>query len=70
MKNVEIDTEFIRLDQALKLSGVTGTGGESKFLILEGRVQVNGETEIRRGRKLYPGDTVASEGETFVIKGS
>ena len=38
-----ITTESIRLDQALKLAGITGTGGESKYLIQEGLVSVNQE---------------------------
>lgn len=70
MRNITIDTEHIRLDQALKLAAVTGSGGEGKFLIQEGRVLVNGEQETRRGRKLYPGDTVELEGEAFQITSS
>ena len=53
MNTVEITTESIRLDQALKLAGITGTGGESKYLIQEGLVSVNQEEELRRGRKLH-----------------
>lgn len=53
---VPIHTEFIRLDALLKLSGFAETGGQAKEMILEGSVSVNGEKELRRGRKLYPGD--------------
>ncbi|MCI8624542.1 MAG: RNA-binding S4 domain-containing protein [Provencibacterium sp.] len=53
---VAIHTEFIRLDALLKLSGFAETGGQAKEMVLEGAVSVNGETELRRGRKLYPGD--------------
>lgn len=59
--------EFIRLGQALKKAGLTGSGSDAKTLILNGEVSVNGETEQRRGRKLYPGDTVTFEKETFQI---
>lgn len=55
---MKIDTEFIKLDSFLKLMGWVGTGGEAKILIQEGQVLVNGEVEIRRGKKLYPGDVV------------
>ncbi len=50
---------FIRLDQYLKVQGVCATGGQAKVLIQQGSVEVNGAVELRRGRKLYPGDLVA-----------
>lgn len=68
MNTVEIKTESIRLDQALKLAGITGTGGESKYLIQEGLVSVNQEEELRRGRKLHDKDIVEVQGDVFQIK--
>ena len=59
--------EFIRLGQALKKAGITGSGSDAKMLIQNGAIQVNGSTEIRRGRKLYPGDSVSFEGEGFRV---
>ena len=59
--------EFIRLGQAMKKAGLVGSGIEAKMLILDGAVTVNGEIEERRGRKLYPGDKVSFEEETFQI---
>lgn len=59
METVTISTPFIKLDSFLKLSGAAPSGGEAKAWIAEGGVLVNGEAETRRGRKLYPGDTVA-----------
>ncbi len=50
---------FIRLDQFLKLQGICGTGGQAKMMIQTGEVDVNGAPEMRRGRKLFPGDVVA-----------
>ena len=67
MKSVFIHTEFIRLDACLKLCAVVGTGGEAKALIQEGYVLVNGEICMQRGRKLYPGDVVVFDSESFVI---
>jgi ribosome-associated protein len=46
------------LGQALKASGLVGTGGEAKLLIQAGEVLVNGEEETRRGRQLQSGDVV------------
>lgn len=68
MNTVEITTESIRLDQALKLAGITGIGGESKYLIQEGLVSVNQEEELRRGRKLHDKDIVEVQGDVFQIK--
>lgn len=59
--------DFIRLGQALKKAGIAGSGSDAKTFIVNGEVSVNGETEERRGRKLYPGDIVSFETETFQI---
>ena len=67
MIEINIDSEYIKLDQALKLADVASTGGHAKFLILEGLVKVNGEVETRRGRKLKTQDIIEVEGNT--IKG-
>ena len=48
----------IRLDRFLKWARVASTGGQSKVLILTGRVKVNGVLETRRGRLLRGGDLV------------
>ena len=66
-RDVEIRGDTIRLGQALKLSGVAGSGGEARALVEEGAVRVNGEVELRRGRQLHPGDVVAVEGENLRI---
>ncbi|MFB5269454.1 S4 domain-containing protein YaaA [Paenibacillus enshidis] len=63
MKRISIQSEFIKLDQFLKLADCVPTGGMAKALLQEGAVRVNGESEERRGRKLYPGDTVEVDGE-------
>lgn len=64
---IEITTEFIKLDALLKFAALVGTGGEAKFVIAEGLVKVNGETCIMRGKKLRAGDTVEFNGETVTI---
>lgn len=58
----------IKLDQFLKLHGVTQSGGEAKYLIQNGEVKVNGEVETRRGKKLRAGDTVVFRGKTLVVE--
>ncbi len=61
MEIIKIETEFIKLDQLLKWADIVSSGAEAKELILEGRVKVNGETEIRRGKKIKEGDIVEFE---------
>ena len=56
---VNIDTEFIKLDQLLKFVGIAETGGHAKEIVLEGVVYVNDEQCLMRGKKIYPGDTVS-----------
>lgn len=56
---ITVDTEYIKLDSFLKLANLVMSGGEAKLLIQDGHVQVNGQIENRRGRKLYPGDQVS-----------
>lgn len=64
---LKIQTEFIKLEAALKFANLTSTGGEAKMEILEGNVTVNGEVCTMRGKKLYPGDSFAFDGQKFVI---
>jgi S4 domain protein YaaA len=61
-QTVPITTEYITLGQLLQHSGVVASGGEAKFYLSQMVVQVNGEDEQRRGRKLYPGDRILAPG--------
>ncbi len=60
-KRIFIDTEFIKLDNLLKLSGVAQTGGQAKVLIQNGGVTVNGEVCDMRNKKIRNGDTVETD---------
>ncbi len=64
---VAITTEFIKLESAMKLANAIATGGEAKAVIQEGLVSVNGEMCTMRGKKLYPGDHFAFEGQSYKI---
>ena len=59
MREIPIRGEMIRLGQLLKLADVVGTGAETKALLADEAVTVNGEAEWRRGRQLHPGDVIA-----------
>ncbi len=60
--------DFIKLGQALKLSGLADSGVEAKELITQGLVLVDGEVETRRGRKLYDGAEVEFDGNKISIQ--
>ena len=68
--DVIIRDEYIKLQQAMQLAGICGSGAEAKYEILDGNVKVNGEVETRRGKKLIPGDFFEFCGERFDIKNS
>lgn len=67
METIYIKDDFIKLGQALKLAGMVGSGVDAKFVIQDGLVEVNGEVDTRRGRKLVEGDVVTFQGESFQI---
>lgn len=67
MDQIEIKDKFIKLGQALKLAGIAESGVDAKIMIEEETVKVNGETETRRGRKLYDGDAVEARGMSFTV---
>ena len=58
MDKIKIETSFIKLDQLLKYADVTANGTDAKYLITNGYVTYNGKVEIRRGKKVYPGDKI------------
>ncbi len=64
---VAIQTEFIKLQDAMKYANIVYSGGEAKQLILEGQVSVNGQVCTMRGKKLRPGDKFSFAGEVYKI---
>ena len=64
---VVIGTEFIKLESAMKLANVMGSGGMAKAVIQDGQVTVNDEVCTMRGKKLYPGDRFGYEGISYLI---
>ena len=70
MKNeiITITTEFIRLDALLKLGGALDTGGQAKFVIQNGEVEVNGKVCTMRGKKMRDGDYAEYTGGRYTVK--
>ncbi len=68
MEQIKIETEYIKLDQFLKLTALVQTGGEAKILISNGEVLVNDEICLQRGKKLRIDDIVEISGyEKFLV---
>ncbi|WP_196001812.1 RNA-binding S4 domain-containing protein [Clostridium sp. 1001271B_151109_B4] len=67
MNKIQIKTEFIKLDSFLKFSGAVSMGSEAKMLILDELVKVNNEICTQRGKKLYKGDIVEFNGESYEV---
>lgn len=67
MKTLKITTEYITLQQLLKIENFISSGGEAKYYLQDNLVYVNNELENRRGRKLYPNDIVIVEEQQIKI---
>ncbi len=68
METIYLKEDYIKLGQALKAAGAVGSGVEAKIEIQDGKVKVNGETEVRRGKKLVAGDMVEYNGTIIKIE--
>ena len=70
MSEIIIKTEFIKLQQLLKLAGVVSQGSDAKLYIKNGEVKVNDTVVTERGKKIYSGDIVAIQniGELKVVQ--
>ena len=66
-KDVNITTEYIKLDQLLKFAGAVAIGSDAKQLMLDGKVTVNGQPCLIRGKKLRSGDVVTVNGAEITI---
>ena len=67
MESIQIRDEFIKLGQALKLAGLVDSGVEAKEVITSGKVKVNGEVELQRGKKIVEGSIVEYDGHQFKV---
>ena len=65
---IKILTDYITLGQLLKMTDFIQSGGEAKFAVKTLDIAVNNEKEDRRGRKLYEGDVIVIEGQTFTLE--
>lgn len=68
METLKIRDDYIKLGQAMKLSGMVSSGVEAKIVITNGEVMVNKETCFMRGKKLYSGDSFEYNNQVIVIE--
>lgn len=68
MEIIKLRDDYIKLGQAIKAANLVGSGVEAKFVIQDGLVKVNGQVELKRGKKLVDGDIVEFEGYTIKIE--
>jgi ribosome-associated protein len=54
----QLNSEFVELNQLLKLVGVCDSGGAGKALVAEGVVAVDGQIELRKTAKIRAGQRV------------
>ena len=67
LHDIQIHTEYIKLQDLLKFAGAVETGGDAKLIIQEGRAQVNGEVCTMRGKKMRPGDRCILDNELVLV---
>lgn len=68
MRTVYINREPVELFKLLKFEGLVGSGGEAKMQVAQGHVQVNGNVETRKRKKIMSGDDVMFNGEHLHIE--
>lgn len=69
MEHIVITTDFIKLQQFLKLANVVSQGSDAKHIIQDGEVKVNGEVCTMRGKKIYDGDVIEFNGMEYMALG-
>lgn len=62
-ETVPIRDEAIRLGQLLKLGNLVQDGAMARMVIENGEVTVDGETVMRRGTQIRPGQVVEYDGQ-------
>ena len=58
----ELRGDHIPLDALLKATGLAASGGGAKALVASGKVEVDGQQELRKTAKLRAGQVVALTG--------
>lgn len=68
MKEFNLEgSEFIPLCDLMKIVDFTGSGAEAKHIIAEGKVKVDGQTELRKRCKIRSGQVVDFQGQQVKV---
>lgn len=62
--------EFIALDALLKATGIASSGGAAKTMVGEGKVEVDGQRELRKTAKIRSGQVVSVAGARVRVLGA
>lgn len=68
IEKIKIDSEYIKLQDLLKLGGAVETGGKAKVVIQNGDVTVNGEVCTMRGKKMRKGDIAVFDSLEIIVE--
>ena len=66
--SIRENEDYIKLGQALKKAGLVDSGVNAKMVIQDGLVELNGQVELQRGKKLYGGEVITYNGESVKIE--
>lgn len=64
-----LESDYVELNQLLKLAGACDSGGAGKLLVAQGRVSVDGQAESRKTAKIRAGQVVTCEDLRIVVSG-
>ena len=64
---IQIDTDYIPAMNLLKLAGLADTGGQAAFLIIQGKVLLDGVRITEKRKKIYPGNVVTVENQCVLL---
>jgi len=64
----ELTSEFVELNQLLKLAGLCDSGGAGKNIVASGVVSVDGKQELRKTAKIRSGQTVTVDDIRIIVK--
>ncbi|MBB3223333.1 RNA-binding S4 domain-containing protein [Pseudoduganella umbonata] len=65
----ELTSEFIELNQLLKVVGLCDSGGAGKQIVASGDVRVDGKQELRKTAKIRTGQVVTVGDVRIAVRG-
>ena len=70
MQQIDFDLrgEHITLDALLKATGLAPSGGAAKAMVADGRVQVDGQDELRKTCKIRAGQVISVAGARVRVR--